>query len=199
MLPNAMALTLLFTMISCIILGMGIPTTGTYILMAIITAPALAPFLTHYEPRIAMLIAHMFVFYYGILADITPPVALASYAGSGIAGSDPFKTGFTSFKIALSGYLVPFVFAYNPILLGVNFQLLPAILAIVTAFIGVIILAASTIGFLSTHLKYYERIALFVSAILLIIPGFKTDIIGVLIAIAMYYLQSLRKKEKSNV
>ena len=141
----------------------------------------------------------MFVFYYGILADVTPPVALAAYAGSGIAGSDPFKTGFTAFKIALAGYLVPFVFAYNPILLGVNFQLLPAILAIVTAFIGVVILAASTIGFLSTNLRFYERIALFISAVLLIIPGFKTDIIGVLIAIAIYYLQSLRKKEKSNV
>ena len=198
-LPNAMAFTLLFTMIACVILGMGIPTTGNYILMAIITAPALAPFLTHYEPKMAMLIAHMFVFYYGILADVTPPVALAAYAGSGIAGSDPFKTGFTAFKIALAGYLVPFVFAYNPILLGVNFQLLPAILAIVTAFIGVVILAASTIGFLSTNLRFYERIALFISAVLLIIPGFKTDIIGVLIAIAIYYLQSLRKKEKSNV
>ena len=91
------------------------------------------------------------------------------------------------------------MFAYNPILLGVNFQLLPAILAIVTAFIGVVILAASTIGFLSTNLRFYERIALFISAVLMIIPGFKTDIIGVLIAIAIYYLQSLRKKEKSNV
>lgn len=199
MLPNAIAFTLLFTMIACIILGMGIPTTGTYILMAIITAPALAPFLTHYEPKMAMLIAHMFVFYYGILADITPPVALAAYAGSGIAESDPFKTGFTAFKIALAGYLIPFVFAYNPILLGVNFQLLPAVLAIVTAFIGVIVLAASTIGFLSTHLRAYERIALFISAILLIIPGFKTDAIGILLALSIYYLQNLRKKERKGV
>lgn len=191
-LKNAMPFTLIFTMIACIILGMGIPTTGNYILMAIITAPALAPFLTQYSQTISMLIAHMFVFYYGILADVTPPVALAAYAGAGIAGSDPFKTGFTAFKLALAGYLVPFVFAFNPILLGVNFTLLSGILSFITAFVGVIFLAGSSIGYLSTNLNFLERIFFFIAAVLLITPGLKTDLIGIGIGGLFYIIQYLR-------
>lgn len=194
---NAMPFTLIFTVIACLILGMGIPTTGNYIIMAIITAPALAPFLTHYDTTTSMLIAHMFVFYYGILADVTPPVALAAYAGSGIAGSEPFKTGFTAFRLALAGFLVPFVFVYNPILLGVNFVLSLAIIAYITAIIGVIFLGASNVGFFVTKLNFYERILLFISAILLIAPGLKTDLIGFAIGGSIYLMQRIKNKKNS--
>jgi TRAP-type uncharacterized transport system fused permease subunit len=187
-------------MIASLILGMGIPTTGTYILMAIITAPALAPFLTQYPQTISMLIAHMFVFYYGILADITPPVALAAYAGAGIAGSDPFITGYTAVKLSLAGYLIPFIFAFNPILLGVNFTFLNGILSFITAFIGIIFLAGSSIGYLSTNLNFIERIFFFIAAILLITPGLKTDLIGIGIGGLFYIIQYLRyKKQKEEI
>jgi TRAP transporter 4TM/12TM fusion protein len=199
-LNNAMLLTLMFTMIASLILGMGIPTTGTYILMAIITAPALSPFLTQYSQSISMLIAHMFVFYYGILADITPPVALAAYAGAGIAGSDPFKTGYTAVKLSLAGYLIPFIFAFNPILLGVNFTILNGILSFITAFIGIIFLAGSSIGYLSTNLNFIERIFFFISATLLITPGLKTDLIGIGIGGLFYLIQYFRyKKQKEEI
>lgn len=192
---SAMPFTLLFTAIACLILGMGIPTTGNYIIMAIITAPALAPFLTQYDLTSSMLIAHMFVFYYGILADLTPPVALAAYAASGIAGSEPFKTGFTSFRLALAGFLVPFVFVYNPILLGVNFVLSEAILAYITAIIGIIFLGASNIGYFIIKLNSYERILLFIAAILLITPGLKTDLIGITIGGLIYLSQYLKNRK----
>lgn len=192
---SAMPFTLLFTAIACLILGMGIPTTGNYIIMAIITAPALAPFLTQYDLTASMLIAHMFVFYYGILADLTPPVALAAYAASGIAGSEPFKTGFTSFRLALAGFLVPFVFVYNPILLGVNFVLSEAILAYITAIIGIIFLGASNIGYFIIKLNSYERILLFIAAILLITPGLKTDLIGITIGGLIYLSQYLKNRK----
>ncbi len=192
---SAMSFTLLFTAIACLILGMGIPTTGNYIIMAIITAPALAPFLTQYDLTASMLIAHMFVFYYGILADLTPPVALAAYAASGIAGSEPFKTGFTSFRLALAGFLVPFVFVYNPILLGVNFVLSEAILAYITAIIGIIFLGASNIGYFIIKLNFYERILLFIAAILLITPGLKTDLIGITIGGLIYLSQYLKNRK----
>jgi len=195
-LKNAMPFTLIFTVIACVILGMGIPTTGNYILMAIITAPALAPFLTQYPQTISMLIAHMFVFYYGILADVTPPVALAAYAGAGIAGSDPFKTGFTAFKLALAGFLIPFVFVYNPILLGVNFVWSEALIAFITAFIGVIFLSSSTIGYFIKRLNIFERIVLFISSILLIVPGLKTDLIGIGIGGLILLMQKLREKKE---
>lgn len=191
---SAMPFTLIFTVIACLILGMGIPTTGNYIIMAIITAPALAPFLTHYDSTTSMLIAHMFVFYYGVLADLTPPVALAAYAAAGIAGSDPFKTGFTSFRLALAGFLVPFVFVYNPILLGVNFVPSVAILAYITAIIGVIFLGAANIGYFIIKLNFIERILLFISAILLITPGLKTDLVGILIGGSIYIFQYLKNK-----
>lgn len=190
-----MPFTLIFTVIACLILGMGIPTTGNYIIMAIITAPALFPFLTKYDPTTRMLIAHMFVFYYGILADVTPPVALAAYAGAGIAGSNPFKTGFTAFKLALAGFLVPFVFVYNPILLGVNFVWSEAIIAYITAIIGVIFLGASTIGYFVIKLNSLERILLFLSSLFLIVPGLKTDILGVSIGALIYFIQKYRLKK----
>lgn len=191
---SPMPFTLIFTVIACLILGMGIPTTGNYIIMAIITAPALFPFLTKYDPTTRMLIAHMFVFYYGILADVTPPVALAAYAGAGIAGSNPFKTGFTAFKLALAGFLVPFVFVYNPILLGVNFVWSEAIIAYITAMIGVIFLGASSIGYFVNKLNFLERILLFLSSILLIVPGLKTDLVGVGLGVLVYIIQKFKSK-----
>lgn len=191
---SPMPFTLIFTVIACLILGMGIPTTGNYIIMAIITAPALFPFLTKYDPTTRMLIAHMFVFYYGILADLTPPVALAAYAASGIAGSNPFKTGFTSFKLALAGFLIPFVFVYNPILLGVNFVWSEALIAYATAIIGIIFLGASSIGYFIDKLNFIERVILFISSIFLIVPGLKTDLIGIGLGVIVYIIQKIKTK-----
>lgn len=133
-------------------------------------------------------------FYYGILADVTPPVALAAFAGAGIAGSNPFKTGFTAFKLALAGFLVPFVFFHNLILLGVNFVWSEAIITYATAIIGVIFLGASSIGYFVSKLNYLERILLFLSSIFLIVPGLKTDFIGAGLGILVYIIQRFKLK-----
>ena len=132
--------TLFFTMIASLILGMGLPTTANFIVTSTMAAPAL--FLLGVPP----MAAYMFVFYFGIAADLTPPVALAAYAGAGIAGSDPMKTGVTSFKLALAGFLVPYIYVYNPMLLFIDVEPFYMAQAICTALIGVFLLAMFTIG-----------------------------------------------------
>ncbi|MDD5205633.1 MAG: TRAP transporter fused permease subunit, partial [Desulfobacterales bacterium] len=164
-------LTLLFTMISSLILGMGLPTTAAYIICAILAVPALT------NLGINVLAAHMFVFYFAIISAITPPVALAAYAGAGIAKSDPMKTGFTACRIGLAAFIVPYMFAFNPALLmqGGVFEI---VWVTVTAVIGVIFLACSTIGWFIASMAAWERALLFLSAILLIEPGVFTDVVA---------------------
>lgn len=183
-------LTLFFTMMASIILGTGLPTTANFIVTSTMAAPAL------FQLGVPSMAAYMFVFYFGIAADLTPPVALAAYAGAGIAGSDPMKTGMTSFKLALAGFLVPYVYVYNPMLLFIDAQPLPMIQAIASALVGVFLLAMCTIGFYKTHLPWYLRILAFAGALGLLIPGTVSDIFGLAVLALIYVIQTLRVKKQ---
>ncbi|MEH6405592.1 MAG: TRAP transporter permease [Sneathiella sp.] len=166
--------SLVFTAIACIIMGAGIPTTATYIILVSIAAPALA--LLGIEP----LVAHFFVFYYGVLADITPPVALAAYAGAGIAGANPFKTGNTAFRLGIAKALVPFVFVYSPSLLLVanDFSWMSFATTLTGAILGIILLGVSFSGYALSRLKMWERLWVGGSALLFVAPGITTMAIG---------------------
>ena len=180
--------TLFFTMIASLILGMGLPTTANFIVTSTMAAPAL--FLLGVPP----MAADMFVFYFGIAADLTPPVALAAYAGAGIAGSDPMKTGVTSFKLALAGFLVPYIYVYNPMLLFIDVEPFYMAQAICTALIGVFLLAMFTIGYFKAHLAWYMRVLAFVGAICLLIPGTVSDLFGLAVLAVIYVMQTAKAK-----
>lgn len=192
---NSLILTMVFTMLCSLVLGMGVPTTANYIIQATISAPAL---IALGVPKIA---AHMFVFYFGIVADITPPVALAAFAGAGIAGSSPMKTGFTATRLGIAAYIIPYMFVLNPILVLVNVDnlsaplfLMMAIKAIVTALIGMIGLASGSTGFFKTSCQIWERVLLIVGGLMLIDPGTLTDIAGIGIILLIYFIQKAREK-----
>lgn len=185
-------IALFFTMIACIILGMGVPTTANYVIMATITAPIVI------KLGIPMLAAHMFVFYFGIVADITPPVALAAYAGSAIAHSDPFKTGVTATRIAITAFIIPYVFAFNPDLLLIGGSISQAILILISAFIGMVGISAGMEGYMHTHLKVYERIVCILGGIMLIVPGVYSDFIGILLVAAIAATQVIKKRRTAN-
>ncbi len=188
-------LTLLYTMIGSLILGMGVPTTANYIIQATVSAPALV------QVGIHPLAAHLFVFYFGIVADITPPVALAAFAGSGIARSDPFKTGFEAFKLGFAAYLVPYIFALSPVLILVKVTPLAITKALITALIGMFGIGASTTGFFVTRCYWWERLLLFPAGVCLIDPGSFTDTIGLILIVTIYALQKFRSRswEKSHI
>ena len=186
--------TLVNTAIACFILGMGIPTTAQYIIAAMIAAPALLKWGIH------PLLSHMFVFFYSVLADVTPPVALAAYAAAGVAGSDPFRSGFRAFSLSLAKTFVPFAFVYAPIVLlmpwlldpHVPFDLPWFLQNAVTLFIGVAALGATVVGYVpGGSIGALERFALGVSSLLLIIPGTTTDIVG-LVVIAAVFARKIR-------
>lgn len=181
---------LFFTMIACIILGMGVPTTANYVIMATITAPIVI------ELGIPLLAAHMFVFYFGIVADITPPVALAAYAGSAIAHSNPFKTGVTATRIAITAFIIPYVFAFNPDMLLVGGSIGQAAAITISAFIGMLGISTGMEGYMTTHLKIWQRILCLVGGILLIIPGSATDIVGIVLVLFVFAIQHFGAKKK---
>ncbi|ENQ76533.1 TRAP transporter, 4TM/12TM fusion protein [Brucella melitensis CNGB 290] len=174
-------LTLLFTLVMtgmvCILMGCGIPTTANYIIMATIAAPALG--LLGVEP----IVAHFFVFYYGVLADITPPVALAAYAAAGMAGADPFKTGNTAFRLGLGKVLVPFVFVFSPSLLLVtsNFNWPDFFIAFFGCVIGITALGAALSGFFLVRTKIWENVLLMFAAMLLVAPEIYSSIVGLIL------------------
>ena len=182
-------LTLFFTMLASLLLGMGLPTTANFIVTSTMAAPAL--FLLGVPP----MAAYMFVFYFGIAADLTPPVALAAYAGAGIAGSDPMKTGVTAFKLALAGFIVPYIYVYNPILLFIDVEAAQMVQAICTALIGVFLLAMSTIGYFKASLPWYLRIIAFVGALGLLTPGTITDLCGLAVLAVLYFVQTAKAKK----
>ena len=179
---------LLLTMLCCIILGMGIPTTATYCIMASTCAPILT------QMGVPMLAAHFFVFYFGIVADITPPVALAAYAGAAIAKGNPMKTGVTATRLAIGAFIIPFVFCASPALLFIDTVWYEVVLNIITATIGMMGVAAGLSGYLLTRMNLLERILLIGGGLALIIPGTLTDFIGLgLIALGVG-LQLIRKR-----
>ena len=181
-------LTLFYTMLASIVLGTGLPTTANFIVTSTMAAPAL------FKLGVPAKAAYMFVFYFGIAADLTPPVALAAYAGSGIAGSDPMKTGVTAFKLALAGFLVPYVYVYNPMLLFIDVVPSQMIQAIFTALLGVFLLAMATIGFYKAHLPWYLRITAFAGALGLLIPGTLSDLAGLGVLVMIFLIQTAKAK-----
>jgi TRAP transporter 4TM/12TM fusion protein len=175
---SAQGMTLFFTLIMtgvvCILMGCGIPTTANYIIMATIAAPALG--LLGVEP----IVAHFFVFYYGVLADITPPVALAAYAAAGMAGADPFRTGNTAFRLGLGKVLVPFVFVFSPslLLVAADFTWTEFLIAFVGCAVGITCLGAALSGFMLVQTRAWERALLAVAALLLVAPEAYSSAIG---------------------
>ena len=169
---GSMLATLCLTMIAALVLGTGLPTSATYIITSIMAAPALV------QLGLPTLVAHMFVFYFGILADLTPPTAISTYATSSIANADVWKTQWTAMLLALSGFIIPFSFAYDPALLMLNATPLHVILRTAAATLGILMLAAGLIGYLSKPTRPWERFVLLGGALLLIFPGFWSDVGG---------------------
>ncbi len=182
-------IALFLTMLCCIVLGMGVPTTANYCIMASTCAPILI------QLGIPTIAAHFFVFYFGIVADITPPVALAAYAGSAIARSKPMKTAFTATKLAIAAFVVPYIFALNPAMLLVDTNLLEVIQVVITSLAGIVALAAALEGYLSGELHWSLRIILAAGGLSLLIPGTVTDIVGVVILVVIYAFQYFTAKK----
>ena len=183
-------LALFFTMLACLILGMGLPTTANYVVTATIAAPAL---INGFD--LAPISVHMFVFYFGILADITLPVCLAAYAGAGIARANPFISGVSAVKLAVAAFVVPYIFVYSPILVMDNVSAIPLIATTITAVVGMVAVSSAMIGFLIRNSRFYERILLFGAGILLIFPNVTGTLIGLPIIVAVWFLQKQRPKE----
>ena len=173
--------TLVMTAIVCIALGCGIPTTANYLIMVTIAAPALAVL------GVPQLVSHFFVFYYGVLADITPPVALAAYAGASMAGADPFKTGNTAFRLGLAKALVPFVFVYSPSMLLVTkgFTWAEFWETTIGCAIGVVMLAVALTGYGLARMPNWERLWLGAASILVISPNRTATLVGLAMAVPM--------------
>ena len=175
------------TMITCIILGMGVPTTANYVIMATTCAPILIGM------NMNAFAAHMFVFYFGIVADITPPVALAAYAGSAIANASPIKTAVNATLLAIAAFIVPYVFGLNPAMLFINTNAIEVVVIIITSLVGIFGVSAGIRGYVLRSMNTLERILIIISGLLLIYPGIITDVIG-LVAIAI--LVTVQKKTK---
>ena len=189
---DSLAPALLFTMVAGIILGMGLPTTAAYIVMASLLVPALM------KLGIPTMAAHMFAFYYAIISCITPPVALAVYAGAGLAGSNMWTTGFTAVRIGAPGFIIPFMFAYSPSLLFIGSPTM-VLSSVITAVVGVVMLAGGMIGWFIRETNIMERIMLLAGSIALIKPGIYTDILGVILLAVVIVSQKLRKKREVSV
>ena len=179
---------LVITMLAALILGMGMPTSAAYILMVALIVPALI------KIGVAHLAAHMFAFFFGCLSLITPPVATSSYVAAGIAQSSMTRTAWTSTKLAAAAYIVPFMFVYAPALLLIG-PFGEIIMTVITALIGVYALAVSIQGFWNIRLNLVERVLAFSVAILMIFPGWPTDVPGVLLLALLYlWVRFFRRK-----
>ena len=179
-------IALFLTMICCIILGMGVPTTANYIIMASTCAPILINGMGMH-----VLAANMFVFYFGIVADITPPVALAAYAGSAIAKAPPMKTAFNATRLAIAAFIIPYIFAYNNamIFVGDNVTVWSVVSITISATLGMLAIAAGLMGYLIRDTKMIARIALVAGGLLMVIPGTVTDLAGLAILVAIFLLE----------
>lgn len=178
--------TMFFTMITAIILGMGVPTTANYVITSTIAAPALV------QMGVPVLAAHMFVFYFGIIADVTPPVALAAYAGAGISGGNALRTGVNASKLAIAAFIIPYTFVLSPVLLMVNAEAGNLLLATLTALIGMVAISSALIGYLADDCRMIERLVLIAGGLLMIKPGLATDAIGICLFVAILLLQRRR-------
>ena len=186
-------IALFLTMVCCIILGMGVPTTANYCIMAATCAPIL---IRMGVPAIA---AHFFVFYFGIVADLTPPVALAAYAGAAIAQANPMKTALTATKLAIAAFIVPYVFALNPAMLFINTTVPEVMLICATSLVGIFGVSAALEGYFMHDMKWYVRLISVVGGLLLIYPGVVTDTIGLCLVGCMAAVQYLTKKNAASL
>ena len=168
---------LIMVAIACIIMGAGIPTTPCYIILASIAGPALS------DLGVPLIATHFFVFYYGVLADVTPPVALAAYAGAGIGGADPMRTGVTAFRLSMGKALVPFMFVYAPSMLFINFSWTEFSLAIVSGIVGIIALSAAYIGYFKTRINLLGKILLTVGGLLLVSSKLSVILVGTILVL----------------
>jgi len=186
---NQVIIALFLTMLCCIVLGMGVPTTANYCIMAATCAPILV------RMGVPTIAAHFFVFYFGIVADLTPPVALAAYAGAAIAQANPMKTAFTATKLAIGAFIVPYVFALNPAMLFVDTTVWEVILICITSFVGIFGVSAALEGFFLHHMRWYERVMAAAGGLMLIYPGLVTDTLGLgLVAVVLIIQIASRKK-----
>jgi len=188
---RSLILTLIFTMVTCMILGMGVPSIPAYIITATIAAPALA------KLGIQPAAAHMFSFYFAMFANLTPPVALAAFAAAGLSGGDPMKTGFQSVKLSIAGFIVPYMFVYAPALMLINTTFWGGLQVTATACIGVALIGVAVEGYLFTNAKLPLRILAGAGALALIHPGLYTDLAGLGALVAVVLIQrvvSIRKK-----
>lgn len=185
-------LILLFcTMVTSLVLGMGVPTTANYVITSTIAAPALVSL------GVPILAAHMFVFYFGIIADITPPVALAAFAGAAISGGNPIKTGINASKLGIAAFIIPYMFVISPAMLGIDATFESVVFTTVTAIIGMVGVSASMIGQFVDRANWIERLLLFAAGIMLIDPGTLTDVGGIAILIAVGAFQYVRKQKRN--
>ena len=186
---NQVIIALFLTMLCCIVLGMGVPTTANYCIMAATCAPILV------RMGVPAVAAHFFVFYFGIVADLTPPVALAAYAGAAIAQSNPMKTAFTATKLAIGAFIVPYIFALNPAMLFIETTAWEVILICITSFVGIFAVSAALEGYFLQNMPWYQRVLIAVGGLLLIYPGWVTDLIGLVMVGAILLLQLAGKKK----
>lgn len=186
---NILFFALIFTMLAAIITSMGLPATACYIVIVVVAAPALI------NMGVSELQAHMFVFYFGILSNITPPVALASYTAAGVSGGSPSKVAWTGLRLTLTGFIIPYMFVYSPQLLLQNVQFPSILITILTAFIGVFLLATSGENYLIIRMAFYERILFFIAAFLTIFPGLRTDLIGIVCVVVAVGIHAIRARD----
>lgn len=192
---GSLAVILLLVAITCIVLSLGLPSTALYIVVAVTAAPALV------EAGVNPIAAHFFVFWFGALSNITPPVALASFTAAGLAGADAMKTSFTALKLCLPGFVIPFMIAYNPIMVmqtasGDLASPVNTIIVFITAVLGIFALSVAVFNYFSAKLNILERVVFFVVAMLLIPPGLLTDAIGIAIGGILLLLHVFRAKKQ---
>ncbi len=194
-LANGQVIIALFlTMLCCIVLGMGVPTTANYCIMAATCAPILV------RMGVPVIAAHFFVFYFGIVADLTPPVALAAYAGAAIAGANPMKTAVTATKLAIGAFIVPYVFALNPAMLFIDTTPWDVVLICITSVVGIFGVSAALEGFFLIKMPWYQRVLSAIGGLLLIYPGIVTDAIGLgLVGLVLVMQLITRKKTPATV
>ena len=190
---GSVLIALFFTMLCCIVLGMGVPTTANYCIMASTCAPILI------QLGLPMLAAHFFVFYFGIVADITPPVALAAYAGSAIAKAPPMKTAVNASKLAVGAFVVPYIFALNPAMLLIDTSAWQVALVVVTSLVGIFGVAAALNGFLFRRMKPLPRIVIAAGGLLMMDPAPLTDLVGVVLLAAVALWQYIGARKVSSV
>ena len=177
---------LIMVAIACIIMGAGIPTTPCYIILASIAGPALS------DLGVPLIATHFFVFYYGVLADVTPPVALAAYAGAGIGGADPMRTGTTAFRLSMGKALVPFMFVYAPSMLFINFSWAEFSLAMISGIVGIIALSAAYIGYFKTKINLIGKILLTIGGLLLVSSKLPVILVGTVLVLIVLLPKFLR-------